>query len=182
MLGATRERYARKSHVYVFRDEREWREFVRKSQHPEPWAASFTHQGELFLDIHGTGRGFESHRLAHETAHAVVARLYGNRRWPVWLNEDFADYMANACDAARRDFSPGLNPHILRQATMTATELMAVSRYPEDPDSVVALYEIGTKFVRYLFTKYPAERFRQFVDRLLDGTPSFDRTRRSLWR
>ena len=110
------------------------------------------------------------------------SRASMKRRWPVWLNEDFADYMANACDAARRDFSPGLNPHILRQATMTATELMAVSRYREDPDSVVALYEIGTKFVRYLFTKYPAERFRQFVDRLLDGTPSFDRTRRSLWR
>jgi hypothetical protein len=67
-LGATREQYAR-----------EWRVFVKQSQHPEPWAHSFTHHDELFLNVHGTGQRFESHTLAHETAHAAVARVYGNR-------------------------------------------------------------------------------------------------------
>ena len=82
-LGATKEQYARKSHVYVFQDDREWQVFVKQSQHPEPWATSFNHHGELFLNVHGTGHGFESPRLAHETAHAVVSRIYGNRRWPL---------------------------------------------------------------------------------------------------
>ena len=55
---------------------------------------------------------------------------------------------------------------------MTLTELMAVTRYPDDDGSVTELYETGTKFVRYLFTKYPADLFPRFVGRLLDGTPA----------
>ncbi len=53
---------------------------------------------------------------------------------------------------------------------MNLTELIAVSRYPTDVASVTRLYDSGTKFVRYLFAKYPAELFPKFVDRLLDGT------------
>jgi hypothetical protein len=167
-LGATKEQYARKSHVYVFQDDKEWQVFVKEAHHPETWAHSFAIHDELFLNIHGTGHGFESHTLAHETTHAVVARIYGNRRWPLWLNEGFADYMADACGAARRGLAPGAYPRNL-QSAMTVTELLSVSRYPEDIVSVTRLYDSGTKFVRYLFTKYPADLFPKFVDRLLDG-------------
>jgi hypothetical protein len=171
-LGAPKEKYARKSHVYVFQDDREWQIFVKQARHQETWAHSFALGDELFLNVHGTGRGFESHTLAHETTHAVVARIYGNRRWPVWLSEGFADYMADACGAVRRGLSPGAYPRNLRNATMSLTELIAVSRYPTDVANVTRLYDTGTKFVRYLFAKYPAELFPKFVDRLLDGTPA----------
>jgi len=171
-LGATREQYARKSHVYVFQDDSEWRAFVKEVHHPAAWSHSFAVNDELFLNIHGTGMGFESHTLAHETTHAVIARIYRNARWPLWLNEGFADYMADACGAVRRGLSPGANPRNLRDATMTLTELIAVSRYPEDHASVARLYDTGTKFVRYLFAKYPAELFPKFVNRLLDGSPA----------
>ena len=170
-LGATKEQYARKSHVYMFQDDKEWRQFVRQA-HQRDWAHSFAYGDELFLNVHGTGQGFETHTLAHETTHAVVARIYGNRRWPLWLNEGFADYMADACAAVRRGLAPGANPRNLRTATMTLTELVSVTRYPEDPNDVARLYETGTKFVRYLFAKYPAELFPKFVDRLLDGGPA----------
>jgi hypothetical protein len=167
-LGATKEQYARKSHVYVFQDDKEWRGFVTEA-HQRAWSHSFALQDELFLNVHGTGSGFESHTLAHETTHAVVARIYGKRRWPLWLNEGFADYMADACGAARRGLAPDANPRNLRSATMTLTELIAVSGYPEDEPSIAQLYDTGTKFVRYLFAKYPAELFSRFVDRMLDG-------------
>ena len=170
-LGASKEQYARKSHVYVFQDDKEWREFV-KDAHQKAWSHSFAVHDELFLNIHGTGTGFESHTLAHETTHAVVARIYGERRWPIWLGEGFADYMADACNAVRRGLAPGANPRNLRSATMTLTELMAITRYPEDDASVTQLYETGTKFVRYLFGRYSTEFFPRFVNRLLDGTPA----------
>ena len=168
-LGATREQYPRKSHVYVFQDDKEWQVFLAEAQPRGKWAHSFALRDELFLNVHGTGSGFESHTLAHETAHAVVARIYGSRRWPLWLNEGFADYIADACGAARRGLAPEANPRNLRWATMTVTELLAVSRYPQNPSSVSQLYDTSTKFVRYLFAKYPAELFPKFVDRLLDG-------------
>jgi hypothetical protein len=170
-LGATREQYARKSHVYVFQDDREWHVFVKQADYRQPWAHSFAIHDELFLNVHGTGLGFESHTLAHETTHAVVSRIYQNRRWPLWLSEGFADYMADACGAVRRGLAPGAYPRNLPSATMTLTELIAISRYPEDRPSVTRLYESGTKFVRYLFAQYPADLFLKFVDRLLDGAP-----------
>jgi hypothetical protein len=167
-LGAGKEQYARKSHVYMFADDREWREFVKQANEPQ-WVHSFAVRDELFLNIHGTGHGFESHTVAHETTHAVVARIYPNRRWPLWLNEGFAEYMADACASARRGLQPTSNPRSLRGATMTLTELIAIERYPEDPAGVMQLYDNATKFVRYLFTKYPADRFPKLVERLLDG-------------
>ncbi|MFL6515378.1 MAG: hypothetical protein ACJ8M1_10180 [Chthoniobacterales bacterium] len=170
-LGATREQYSRKSHVYVFQDDKEWQAFVAEA-HERPWSHSFALRDELFLNVHGTGSGFESHTLAHETTHAVVARIYGDRRWPLWLNEGFADYMADACASVRRGLPPTANPPNRRSATMSLTDLIAISRYPDDPLSISQLYETGAKFVRYLFTKYRPDLFVRFVDRLIDRNPA----------
>ena len=46
---------------------------------------------DLFLDVRAAQGGFDSQTLAHETTHAIVARIYGGRRWPLWLNEGFAE-------------------------------------------------------------------------------------------
>jgi hypothetical protein len=59
-LGATKDQYARKSHVYALQDEKEWQEFVQQS-HSSAWVHSFALRDELFLNIHGTGSGFDSH-------------------------------------------------------------------------------------------------------------------------
>jgi hypothetical protein len=48
-LGARKEQYARKSHVYVFQDDKEWQAFVKQAQHQEAWAHSFAVRDELFL-------------------------------------------------------------------------------------------------------------------------------------
>src|SRR5205085_2016997 len=113
-LGAAKEQYARKSHVYLFQDDNEWQVFVQHFHQRQAWAHSFAVEDDLFLNVHGSGQGFESHTLAHETTHAVVARIFGERRWPLWLSEGFADYMADACAAVRRGLSPGANPRDLR--------------------------------------------------------------------
>ena len=47
-LGATSEQYARKSHVYVFQDEKEWQKFPVETQAPD-WVHSFALRDELFL-------------------------------------------------------------------------------------------------------------------------------------
>ena len=81
-LGAGKERYAKKSHVYIFEGEGEWKSFLSESETP-PWSGSFAYGDNLFLHVGGPGEGFDSHTLAHETTHAVVARLYegGVRRF-----------------------------------------------------------------------------------------------------
>jgi len=168
-LGATKGQYARKSHVYVFADDRQWQEFVKQADYPEKWAHSFAIYDELFLNLHGTGQGFESRTLAHETTHIVVSRIYGKRRWPIWLNEGFAECMADATGNVRRGIAPNANPRSLPSATMTLTDLVAVSRYPTDAGEITDLYQSATKFVRYLFGKYPATLFPQFIEHVLNG-------------
>ena len=169
-LGATPEQYSRKSHVYVFQDEKEWQRFLAETQAPR-WVHSFALGDELFLDVQVQG-GFDSHTLAHETTHAIVARFYGNRRWPVWLSEGFAEYMGDASVAARHWRSPLSNQRKLRFAEMTVAELTATARYPAEPAEVARLYATSAKLVRYLFNKYPRELFPKFVDRVLDGQPA----------
>ena len=169
-LGAEPGQYARKSHVYIFRDEKEWQKFLVETRAPG-WVHSFASRDDLFLDLRAAEGGFDSHTLAHETTHAIISRIYGNRRWPLWLNEGFAEYMGGASVAARNSRSPRSNQRKLQFAEMTVAEMFATQRYPEAPLEVARLYDTSAKFVRYLFNKYPKELFPKFVELVIGGRP-----------
>jgi len=170
-LGAKPEQYARKSHVYVFQNEKEWQLFLSETRAPG-WAHSFASGDDLFLDLRAAQGGFDSQTLAHETTHAIVARIYGHRRWPLWLSEGFAEYMGSASVAARHWRSPLTNQRKLHFAEMSVAELIATERYPADPPAVARLYDTSAKFVRYLFNRYPRELFPKFVERVLASEPA----------
>ena len=167
-LGATKEQYARKSHVYIFKDEREWEKFLASTSAP-PWAQSLARGDELFLNVRDQGGGFDEETVAHETTHAVVARIYGGRRWPVWLSEGFAEYMGRASVAARHHQHVRRNQRALRMAVLTVAQLTSLTIYPTGAEQVAQLYETSEKFVRYLFKNYPKQLFPSFVDRVLAG-------------
>lgn len=169
-LDATKDQYARKSHVYVFEDEDEWVRFLRQTDAPE-WSVSFAYGDELFLNVRraqATGR-FDSQTLAHEATHAIVARLFPNRRWPVWLNEGFAEYMGSASVAARKHQTVKRHQQDLHLADMPLDELEALQKYPDDRAQISRLYQTGEKLVRFLMTKFPQEKFPKFVHAVLDG-------------
>ena len=167
-LLATKDRYAKKSHVYIFQDEKEWKQFLTDTRKPE-WFASFAHSGNLFLHVGGMGEGFDSHLLAHETTHAVVARLFPNRNWPVWLNEGFAEYMGGASVAARKkQFVKGMEKN-LQHAVLSFQDLTAMTEYPQDRQKVHELYQSSEKAVRFLMTEFPKEQFPKFVEAILGG-------------
>jgi hypothetical protein len=170
-LGATREQCARKSHVFVFADEVEWNFFISKLEVPS-WFRSFAHSDGLFLNVRQQNGIMDSHILAHETTHAVVARIYRLKhagRWPVWLNEGFAEHMGSASVAARSHLATTLKERDLKRATVPLDELTKTTKYPEDPLQVAAFYQSSEKLVRFLMTKSPPARFPKFVDAILDG-------------
>jgi hypothetical protein len=167
-LGASKDRYQHKSHVYVFEDEAEWKKFLSQTSAPS-WFASFAHGDELFLNVRSDTGLFDSQTLAHETTHAVVARLYPRQRWPVWLSEGFAEYMGSASVAARKSQYVKGNQRNLAYAEMSLDQLSKVTTYPPTIPAVAQLYESSEKFVRYLFNELPKERFTKFVDAILSG-------------
>ena len=169
-LGAARERYAKKSHVYVFKDEREWKQFRLETTLPD-WSASFANGDELFLHVGGAGEGFDSHLLAHEATHAVVARLYPGQRWPKWLSEGFAEYMGSASEAARKSlWTKGLQQQF-DGATLPLAQLVATKDYPTDREDVRNFYQSSEKLIRLLMNDFPKERFPRFVEAILGGAP-----------
>ena len=171
VLGAGPERYARKSHVFIFEDEKDWKAFLTEAGKPE-WVASFTRGDELFLSVRDGRTGiFDSQILAHETTHAVVARLYPDKRWPTWLGEGFAEQMSGASTGARMGQYNQRLLQRLQLATLPLDKLVNTTAYPDDPKEVAQLYQSAEKLVRFLMTKNPPERFPKFVDSILDGDP-----------
>ncbi len=167
-LGATPEQYAKKSHVFIFQDRPEWVQFLHRVGAP-PWAASFARGPTLYLNIGGPSEPFDSKLLAHETTHAVVARLYPDRRWPLWLNEGFAEYMGSATIAARRGQTLRGLQNKLSVADHTLPELLELAVYPTDRKEIDKLYQSSERFVRFIMTQYPKEQFPKLVEVLLNG-------------
>ncbi len=170
-LGAKPEQYRKKSHVFIFENQNEWQTFINQTTQPS-WAASFARGDELYLSLRNTGPGqpaFDSHTLAHETTHAVVARLYPGMRWPLWLNEGLAEYMGAASVAARKNQPIRRHEHTLTFADMSLDELQQMQVYPQDPIQVAQLYETSEKLIRFIMTELPKERFTQFLGSVLAG-------------
>jgi hypothetical protein len=170
-LGAKPEQYQRKSHVFIFEDQNEWQAFLPQVNEPA-WAASFARGDELFLSLRNTtpgGEPFDSHILAHETTHAVVARLYPGAHWPLWLNEGFAEYMGGASVAARKNQTIRRHEHTLTFADMSLDQLQQIQVYPDDPIAVAQLYETSEKLIRFLMTEMPKERITQFIAAVVGG-------------
>ena len=171
ILGATRAEIARKSHVFVFEDENEWQTFITKVNAPV-WFHSFARGDELFLNIRQSNGILDSHTLAHETTHAVVSRIYQVRhqgRWPIWLNEGFAEHMGSLSTAAHAHLPLSMKERFLQNATISLDELTQTTQYPEDLMKVSVFYQSSEKLVRFLMTQSPKERFTKFIDAILSG-------------
>jgi len=169
-LGARKEQYAKKSHVFIFEDDKEWQDFLAQTTVPV-WAASFAHGDNLYLSLRNTGTGtpFDSRMLAHETTHAVVSRLYPGTHWPLWLNEGLAEYMGAASVAARKNQTIKRHEHTLNFAAMSLDQIQELKEYPQDPVQVAELYETSEKLIRFIMTELPKDRFTQFIDSVLGG-------------
>lgn len=170
-LGATKDRYSRRSHVFIFEDDEEWKKFKGLlGPNGLAWASSFAIGDELFLNVRGSnGGGFDSQTLAHETTHAVVARLFRGQRWPLWLNEGFAEYMGGASVAARKGQSTKRYQRSLGFAEMSLATLESTTSYPESELAIAQLYQSSEKFVRFLMNEFPKDRFVKFIDAVLAG-------------
>ena len=174
-LGATPDQIAHKANVFIFEDDKDWKEFMSKvtAVSPvSPWAASFAHGQDLFLNVRNGQTGtFDSSTLAHETTHAVVARVYPNKRCPLWLNEGFAEAMSGESVGARMG---QYNQRLLQRfnaALLSPEQLVAMESYPTEMTAVWQLYQSAEKLVRFIRTDAPKEKFPELFKALVNGEP-----------
>ncbi len=87
----------KKSHVFIFEDEKDWKTFLAQDRHARRGRRVLPTATNCSSTCATATRAlFDSQTLAHETTHAVVARLYPGKRWPLWLSEGFAEQMSGA--------------------------------------------------------------------------------------
>lgn len=169
-LGAKPEQIAHKANVFIFEDDKDWKEFMSKRP-PDSlsFAVSFATGENLFLNVrNGTTGMFNSQILAHETTHAIVARIF-HRYPPLWLSEGFAEEMSGRSTGARMG---QYNQRLLQHAQtkpLSVDQLLAIQEYPKDLDAVFQLYENAEKLVRFLMTNTPPEQFQKLFTAILDG-------------
>ena len=172
-LGAKPDQLSKKGNVFVFEDEKDWKEFMSKPANASgslSWAASFAYGQDLYLNVREGNTGlFDSQRLAHETTHAVVARVYPRGRPPLWLSEGFAEEMSGRSVGARMgQYNQRLTQH-LQSASLTPDQLTAIKEYPTELLAVTQLYQSSEKLVRFLMTDAPVDRFPKLYEAMANG-------------
>lgn len=161
-----------RSHIFIFRDPRDWQSVVAGMPGLEPWTASFVRGQVMYLQETGTGVADKMETLAHEMTHLVFNRFLPVRL-PLWLNEGLAEYYgefayraAKGMGQSRRDaFRP------LRHWTPLA-DLFAATDYPADPAEIARFYATSKYLVGYLLLKQPRDRWDAFFGRAAAGEPA----------
>ena len=161
-----------RSHVFIFRDPRDWQRIVAGTPGMESWTASFVRGQALYLQETGTAIADKMETLAHEMTHLVFNRFLPVRL-PLWLNEGLAEYYGEFAYRAAKGMgqSQGNAFRPLRQWTPLA-ELLAATAYPVDPQDVGRFYATGKYLVGYLLLKQPRENWDRFFARVLAGEPA----------
>lgn len=158
-----------RSHVFIFRDARDWQAVVAATPGMEPWAASFVRGQAMYLQEIGSDKADKMGMLAHEMTHLVFNRFL-TVRLPLWLNEGLAEYYGEF--AYRR--ARGLTHRernvfkALRDRTPLA-ELVAATQYPTVPADVSRFYATAKQFVGYMLWKLPREKWNDFFARTMAG-------------
>jgi hypothetical protein len=96
----------RRSHIFIFRDARDWQSVVAGRPGLESWAASFVGGNVMYLQEVGRGTSDKMGMLAHEMTHLVFNRFLPVRL-PLWLNEGLAEYYGEFAYRAARGMGQG---------------------------------------------------------------------------
>jgi hypothetical protein len=167
-LQVEKDRFDRKSHIFLFERDEEWRQFVAEAKLME-WSAGVAYRSELyFLSRQGSG-DFAAGTLAHEMTHCIFYRFVP-KRIPMWLNEGFAEFESGNAYAKFKGIGGGNRGSGRRGAADFPLEkLLATKEYPKDRQEVHEFYRTSERLVRFLMTKLDRNRFVPLVMKIADG-------------
>ena len=161
-----------RSHIFVFRDPRDWRAIVAENPGIDSWAASFVRGNAMYLQETGTATSDKMDTLAHEMTHLVFNRFLPVRL-PLWLNEGLAEYYGEFAYRAARGMGQGKNNAFrpLRKRT-PLSDLLDATAYPVDPEDVSLFYATSKYMAGFLLLRLPREKWDAFFARVLAGDPA----------
>ena len=160
------------SHVFIFRDPRDWQRIVAGTPGMETWAASFVRGNVMYLQETGNATSDQMGTLAHEMTHLVFNRFLPVRL-PLWLNEGLAEYYGEFAYRAAKGMGQSKGNAFRPLKTWTPLpQLLEATAYPADPEAVSGFYATCKYLVGYLLLRQPREKWDAFFARLLAGDPA----------
>ncbi len=170
----------RKMHVFIFPDAATWEAFKLKNELP-PQVRGFAYKDELLLGAEEEGDAYIK-LLCHESTHAIVAHFYPGRKWPLWLNEGFAEYMGAKSIAVSRNQPVAKYLSKNGAGPIEAGELFYRVRYGPPPSvrslpngtllgdpGPLRFYAQSERCISVLLEKLPARAFPPFANLVLAG-------------
>jgi len=158
-----------RSHIFIFRDPKDWNQVVSQTPSVDSWAASFVSGQTMYLQEVGKSTSKKMKLLAHEMTHLVFNRFL-TVRLPLWLNEGLAEYYgAFAYRAAKGMGQSKKNTFRPLRSWMPLSMLLTATTYPSDLATVTAFYTTSQYLVGYLLIKKPREKWDEFFGRVLAG-------------
>ena len=158
-----------RSHLFIFRDPRDWNAVVAANPGVESWAASFVRGQTLYLQETGTAAADKMDTLAHEMTHLVFNRFLPVRL-PLWLNEGLAEYYGEFAYRAARGMGQGKNNAFrpLKKRT-PLSDLLNATSYPVDPADVAEFYATSKYLAGFLLLRMPRDKWNAFFARAQAG-------------
>ena len=165
-FGIAKDRWAKKSHIFIFTDEKAWNDFlirIRRSR-----AEAFTSGWELFI-YRAPHWAAPRWSLAHEITHVILFRFLSGPI-PLFLNEGFAEYVSwrvleMQLDGSGYAIAP-IKP-IPQKDFIRLKELAGMETYSEG--RMQTFYRESALLVRFLVFNYKNEKFYELLRRTSDG-------------
>ncbi|HMO49921.1 MAG TPA: hypothetical protein PKE26_05650 [Kiritimatiellia bacterium] len=176
-LTSARDRFSQRSHIFVFRDDRDWQHFIQTYGIQTEWAFSLVEGPVMYLQQADTTRS-SADVLGHEMTHLVFNRFYEGRL-PLWANEGTAEWYGEFAYAAFKGIKKSKRQVFRKLPESYPLELLLVMpSYPLDRRAVQVFYETSKFLVGFLQLQYPQEKFEPFIADLAAGKPVEDALRR----
>ena len=159
------------SHIFIFRDPRDWQSVLAAEPGVESWAASFVRGQVMYLQETGMSASDKMSTLAHEMTHLVFNRFLPVRL-PLWLNEGLAEYYGEFAYRAAKGMGQSKSNAFRPLRAWTPLEsLLSATDYPANPADVASFYSTSKYLVGFLLLRHPREKWDRFLVRLLAARP-----------
>lgn len=169
-LQGAQDRVSGRSHIFIFRNEKDWRTFQQNYMEGElEWAFSMVEGPVMYLQ-QADNLSSSAEVLGHEMTHLIVNRFFTGRL-PLWLNEGLAEWYGEFAYAAFKGVKKSKRAQFQGlRSIVPVLDLIRASSYPADPESVRYFYDTSKHVVGFLQMERPPEKFVPFVKALMDGT------------
>lgn len=172
LFGVTEDRWTKKAHIFVFRDEAVWKDFRARAHPSIVEGEAFTSGWELF--IYRAPFWMNPMRtMAHEITHVVVFRFLDGPV-PLFLNEGFADFVsfrALAMQMGTSEFDIHTVQLMDEKDYIPLKDLAAMTSYP---GAFRAFYQESELLTRYLILTYGNKNYYQLL-REVSTSQSFEK-------